>query len=489
MEIRRRQNSDLREPSRSLWLVVIIAACLLVTLVAVFLPRRRAEPESRTAATAPRSPNAGRDSASNRERSFQHRPEAVAAGQLSAEEIVARRAAQFARSRREVLHGIARKLNLAVPDDVERFFDAAEAGHWDEIESAFNALQARRTAQPHSPELDQLWGPILTTFGTLEQAHEWPAQKYLDYGNAILDSLRPDMVYVGGTDPGRFIPELMAETGDAESHVVITQNGLADGVYLDYLRFIYADRLSMPSTEEVQHAFQDYLTDYQKRLAHDQQFPDEPKQIRPGERVGSPDGSGGWTVTLKEGGQLVQVSGQVAAMAINERILQLIMQKNPEASFGLEESFPLKSTYAGASSLGPIMELRAADGPNALSADVAARSLAWWQSTSQQLLADPEATGSSLTMRTYSKMVKAQGSLFAAHGLNDQAEQAYRLAIQLCPYNPEGVFGYVSLLTGQNRTQDALAVAQAAAQADPKNSSFQNLAVQLQKSLGQAAGK
>jgi hypothetical protein len=56
------------------------------------------------------------------------------------------------------------------------------------------------------------------------------------------------------------------------------------------------DRLGLPSPDDVQHAFDDYVADYQKRLAHDQQFPDEPKQIRPGERVGSPDGSSGWTV-------------------------------------------------------------------------------------------------------------------------------------------------------------------------------------------------
>src|SRR4029077_963090 len=91
------------------------------------------------------------------------------------------------------------------------------------------------------------------------------------------------------------------------------------------------------------------------------------------------------------GDQVLQVSGQFSCMMINERILQMIMQANPDSPFGLEESYPLKSTYAEAAPLGPIMELRAPDGQNALSADSASATVAWWQDRVQQLLADPAA--------------------------------------------------------------------------------------------------
>ena len=40
----------------------------------------------------------------------------------------------------------------------------------------------------------------------------------MDYGNAILGSLRPGMVYVGGTDDGRFVPELMNEPERRSAH-------------------------------------------------------------------------------------------------------------------------------------------------------------------------------------------------------------------------------------------------------------------------------
>jgi len=406
----------------------------------------------------------------------------------SAEQIVARRAAQFARSRRDVLLGIAGKLNISVPAEVEQFFAAAEVGDWEQLRALFNKMWAERKVQPHAPELDQLWAPVLATFNALEEAHLWPAKEYLEYGNAILDSLKPGMVYVGGTDPGRGIPELLNETSESEKHVVITQNGLADNTYMDYLRFIYGDRLNLPNQEQVQSAYAGYVADYQKRLAHDEQFPDEAKQVLPGERVGG-DGGGGWTAAIKQGDQSIQVSGQVSCMLINERILQMILQANPDSPFGLEESFPLKSTYAEAAPLGPIMELRVSDEQNALSADSASQTVGYWQDRVQQLLDDPAAADSPDWLRAYSKLTDAQANLFAAHGLNAQAEEAFRLSLQICPYATDAVFGYVDLLMGQNRAQDAQAVALSAAKADPNSPVLQDLLGRLQGSPAGAVSK
>ena len=40
-----------------------------------------------------------------------------------------------------------------------------------------------------------------------------------------------------------------------------------------------------PSMEDSQRAFEEYVTDAKRRLDHDQKFPNEPKQIKPGEDV------------------------------------------------------------------------------------------------------------------------------------------------------------------------------------------------------------
>src|SRR5258708_6779600 len=184
------------------------------------------------------------------------------------------------------------------------------------------------------------------------------------------------MVYVGGTDPGRGIPTLLNETSDGEHHIVLTQNGLADNTYMQYVKFLYGDQMTQLTEEDSKRAFDDYLADAQKRLLHDQQFPHEPKQVRPGEEIRFMDGSdqNGSSGDSKR----VQVSGQVAVMAINERLLQAIMDKNPAMSFALEESFPLQSTYSTAVPVGPIMELRVQDAQNAFTPERAAESVDYW---------------------------------------------------------------------------------------------------------------
>jgi tetratricopeptide (TPR) repeat protein len=224
--------------------------------------------------------------------------------------------------------------------------------------------------------------------------------------------------------------------------------------------------MPMPTNEDSQMAFQHYVVDAQRRFQHDQEFPNEPKQIRPGEDVRVTDGK-------------VQVGGQTVVMGINEKILQTLMERNPDLSFALEESFPLKSTYANATPLGPIMELRVQDEQNALTAERAAQSIDYWRTTAQRLQSDPEASGSPETMKSYSKLVVSQGNLFADRKLSAEAEQAYRLATELWPASPEAVFGHVQLLMQQARFDEAARAADAAVKAAPENQAFRVLEQQV----------
>jgi hypothetical protein len=281
---------------------------------------------------------------------------------------------------------------------------------------------------------------VLDAYGVAEQAHEWPAQQLLDYGNAILGSLRPGMVYVGGTDNGRWIPELLNETS-GDQHIVVTQNALADAGYLDFINTLYGDRFSALTLEDSQAAFQAYVADAQKRLEHDQQFPDEPQQVRPGEDIRMVDGK-------------AQVSGQTSVMAINERLLQTLMQKNPDLSFAVEESFPLRGTYPDAAPLGPLMEL-GVSGQNEFTAERAQQSLQYWQATAQQLLADPNAADSPAVLKSYSHDTVGAANLLAAHSFPAEAEQAYLLATQLWAGNPESAGGLADLLAQNGREAEA----------------------------------
>jgi hypothetical protein len=372
-------------------------------------------------------------------------PKHISHAALNPEQIVAAKLTQFARSRREFAVALARRHNVDVAPEVEEFFAAVESGNWDEIEAAFKKISggdssAGQTARP--PGVAELWPAIIDAYGAAEQVHLWPAQKLLDYGNAVLGTLRPGTVYVGGTDNGRWIPELLNDTSDGERHVVITQNGLAAADYQEYLRLQYDDRLANLSEAESKSAFDQYVADAQKRLEHDQNFPSEPKQLLPGEDVRMVDGK-------------AQVSGQVAVMAINERLLQSLMQKNPDLSFAIQESFPLRGTYAEARPLGPLMELGVSGPENPFSAEQATQSLDYWRTTSEQLLTDPEAVNSPEILKSYSHDAASAANLLAAHNFDEDAEQGYRLAVQFYPGSPEAVGDLADLLTRTGQPDQA----------------------------------
>src|SRR5580765_8045522 len=323
------------------WPWVVCLAFALLVMVGFLIPRQRPEPVlqhaavSDQAAGSPAHPAFGPAVDSpGRHTTREHNDGKPT---LTPEEIVAGKVAQFGQKRRELVYAIARRSQKEVPPEVEKFFDAVESGNWLDITNQWRELAVHSSQYEfltnHWEQLDPFWPSVLDAYGVAEPAHLWPAEKLLDYGNAVMGALRPGMVYVGGTDNGRWVPELLNETSDGEQHIIVTQNALADGRYLDFVNDLYSDRMSMLTQDESKRAFEDYVSDAQKRFEHDQQFPNEPKQVLPGEDIQVVDGK-------------VQVRGQVAVMAINDRLLQMLMQKNPDMSFAIQQSFPFQDTYA-----------------------------------------------------------------------------------------------------------------------------------------------
>jgi hypothetical protein len=396
-------------------------------------------------------------------------PISVPVAAATPQEIVAAKLDQFVRGRRALVLALALEAGIPVPAEVEQFFDLAERGQWAEAEALYAALKVRRERGEGSGDLSRLSPAMLETIGVHEAVRDWPAQALLNYGSAILEALPPGAVYMGGSDPGRFIPTLLNETTAGDRHVVLTQNALADQTYLDYARFLYGDHVATLTADDSQRAFQDYMADAAQRLAHDQQFPGEPKQVRPGEDIQRTDDG------------RIQVGGQVAVMAINERMLKTLMEKNPDLPFALEESYPFSSLYEGATLRGPLVELRAGSGEGEAVIDSAraTQSLNYWRERTQQVLADPETSDSTEARTAYARQVLAQAGLMQQHQLPGEAEQAFRLANQLAPGNPEVVQRFVGLLTEQQRITDAIPVAEAALRLAPDNEQFRNLLEEL----------
>ncbi len=434
-----------KPPSR--WLGVALIASLALALLRLLRPpapeptTAAASPETTRSATSPSRPDI-RTNAGPRIVSSAPNPKA--------EEIVAAKLAQFAQSRLMLAHALARRHCIYVPNEVKQFFAAVESGDWERISAAFAVLHGGDTSGSYhsgrSPDVSKLWPVILDTYGVAEQVHEWPAQQLLDYGNAILGSLRPGMVYVGGTDNGRWIPELLNDTSGGESHIILTQNALADSLYLDYVAVQYGERFEALKPDDSQRAFADYVADASRRFAHDRDFPEEPKQLRPGEEV-----------TMGEDGR-ISVGGQVAVMSINERLLARLMDKNPDLSFALQESSPLTGTYADALPLGPVMELRGRTDGFELTADRAAETLTFWELAAGEVLADAGTSASPSALKSYSHDAVSAGNLLESHGHLAQAEATFRLARQISPENPEPVFKLGQLLDRSGRGQEARAL-------------------------------
>jgi tetratricopeptide (TPR) repeat protein len=430
---------------RWLWLA---AGCVLLLLVAMLMPSSSLEQPVKSPPQGSAKRAGNRDSVTERfAAAYVRRPISAP----TAREIVAAKLKKFGAKRRALVQKLAEHYKIDVLPDVQRFFDALDAGDWDETKRLYQSLRAALDG-PAGTDLRKYWRAILEAYGAAEQVQMWPPQQLLDYGNGVLDALKPGMVYVGGTDAGCFICTMLNETTEGEQHLTLTQNALADNSYLAYLTAIYGDSLKVPSEEESQAAFSQYVADAAQRAQHDQEFPDEPKQMLPGEEVTFTDGK-------------PQVSGAVAVMAIANLLTQTLLQKNPDLSFAMEESFPLSSTYAGSAPLGPIFELRTGD---TMTADQASQSVNYWQNEAQNLQNGGES--SDAVLRSFSHDANAQGNLLANNNYPAEAGQAYQTALDIWPASVEAVTGLVKVLAQQGQFDQAGQVLDTFLQNNPQES-------------------
>ncbi len=269
----------------------------------------------------------------------------------------------------------------------------------------------------------------------------------------------------------------------------------------------YSTEIITPTVQDSQIAFQEYIADAQKRLQHDMQFPNEPKQIKPGEDVRVVDNR-------------ISVSGQVAVMAINGLLTKVIFDKNPTNEFFVEESFPLDWMYPYLTPYGIIMKINRQPVPE-ITEEMVRKDHDFWSqysqrftgnwitydTTVQQICAfaektylrrdfagfkgDPKFVRDDNAQKAFSKLRSAIGKLYYWHiaqaksplenqRMLKEADFAFRQAFAFCPYSPEAVYNYVQLLVNINRVADAELIVQTCLKFDPENPAMQGLAVNLQ---------
>ena len=133
-----------------------------------------------------------------------------------------------------------------------------------------------------------------------------------------------------------------------------------------------------------------------------------------------------------------------------------LLAQNPDVSFAIGESFPLKGTYADAVPLGPLMELRA-NANESFTQERAHESLEYWRQAADFVLNDPEAARSqdAVAVKSYSHDATAAANLLAAHGFNTEAESAYAVARQLWPGSPDVAANLSELYRRTGRNAEA----------------------------------
>jgi tetratricopeptide (TPR) repeat protein len=263
---------------------------------------------------------------------------------------------------------------------------------------------------------------------------------------------------------------------------------------------VYPDlEILTPTVDDSQLAFQDYIADAQKRL--------QAGQLKPGEDVRVQDNR-------------VQVSGQVAVMAINGLLTKVIFDKNPDHEFYVEESFPLDWMFPHLTPYGIIMKINRQPVPE-MTEDILQRDHEFWAQYSTRFIGnwitydtpvsnictwaeqvylrrdlrgftgDPKFIRDDNAQKAFSKLRSAIGGLYSFR-INTartpaerarvirEADFAFKQSYAFCPFSPEAVFRYVNLLVSLGRPDDAILITRTCQKLDPDNSALQGLLDQLE---------
>ena len=396
-----------------------------------------------------------------------------------------------------------------VPPEIQAMFKYAERGDWLTLSNAFIKIGIRNGHFASTPTSShgKVWTAVADWLSQLREKIGWHTdpdgemnrlrgtpweaikevwgafdgfavgdEKYsAAFGRDIIDSIPAGSIYFGGTDPGRFIVTAMCKSQpDGDPFFTLTQNALADGTYLDYLRGMYGGKIYIPTAADSQNCFQEFVR-------------------------GKTSGASGGSVT---------VSGQSDVMAINGLIVKVIFDRDTNREVFIEENFPLESFYPSLEPHGLIFKVNRQP-VDKLSDEIIQRDRDFWTKEIQPMIGDwlhddtsvveaaafvakvfgqqdfsglkgdPRFIQNAYAHRMFSKRRSSIAMLYrwrmehAADATDRErmahsADFAFRQAWALCPYSPEVVYPYVNFLLAQNRADDAILVAETAA-ALPQN--------------------
>ena len=375
--------------------------------------------------------------------------------------------------------------------------------------------------------------PFNMNWATCEQrGHDFGYQfgYRMFYPGGSYQPMDRDAFLFGGTDPGRFVPTYMIfsesavparakyqdpnipnqeQNFDRRDVYIVTQNALADTTYMAYIRDHYdysrpnptnpatlakfdpwqrqvfrwgwhtLDRdqtypkepIWIPTEQDSQRAFQEYVADVQNRRARGEPpNPDEDVEL--------------------EGGR-VQVRGVKGVMNINAILCKWIHDHNKaKHTFYVEESYVIDWMFPYLQPYGIIMKINAEPLPSpndnpALWSRIIGQDKAYWDKLVAEFTARPEFWRDNDARKTFSKLRSAIGGVYAYRKLYAEAQYAYRQSLQLCPDSPEANFRTSQLLLEIGQPDAAIAVLEEYHKLDLLNSKIE-LAINQIRGMKQA---
>jgi hypothetical protein len=305
-------------------------------------------------------------------------------------------------------------------------------------------------------------GGALEVFGRVGDKHATAV------GEDIIRSIPPRSVYFGGTDWGRFLVTALSTSQiKANPFFTITpkffartQTGLINrNDNLGYLRLMYGQWIKIPTDQEVQRCFQDYVSELRDRQARGEQSNTDEQ------------------VTM-EGGT-VRVRGVQGAMNLDGRIAKLIFDKNPDREFYYEESYVMAWIYPYLEPHGLIFKLDRVP-LSQVDPAVVGKDREFWDGLIKRLLADPEFLNNKWARAHYAKLRSAIAGVYVYWRMTTEAEYAFRQAVALDPGSPEANLRFAQMYAEQNRFAEAMTVLKALQHRDPTNRFVQAAISQLE---------
>ena len=176
----------------------------------------------------------------------------------------------------------------------------------------------------------------METYGAFEDFAGGEDKYCIAFGRDIIDSIPPGSIYFGGTDPGRFLVTALCKSQvNADPFFMLTQNALADGGYLAYLRGMYGDKIYIPT---------DPTRNNVLRTTRRMSSAAAAAQTQTGREFQD----GQWQSSSQRPGFRHEINGLLA---------KIIFDKNPDHEFYIEESFPLDWMYPYLEPHGLIMKI------------------------------------------------------------------------------------------------------------------------------------